>query len=45
MQHKIWFLFYKSLNEETEVYDVFSLTYSYENYVWYKYASGGNNIC
>ena len=75
MQHKIWFSFYKSLNDETEfyidyrikkvvnetgynkehikllinylteMYDVFSLTYSYENYMWDEYASGGNGIC
>ena len=75
MQHKIWFAFSKSLNDETEfyidyrmkkvvnetgynkehikllinylteMYDVFSLTYSYENYMWNEYASGGNGIC
>lgn len=75
MQHKIWFSFYKSLNDETEfyidyrikkvvnetgynkehikllinylteMYDVFSLTYSYENYMWDEYSSGGNGIC
>lgn len=75
MQHKIWFSFYKSLNDETEfyidyrikkvvnetgynkehikllinylteMYDVFSLTYSYENYMWDEYASWGNGIC
>ena len=75
MQHKIWFSFYKSLNDETEfyidyrmkkvvnetgynkehikllinylteMYDVFSLTYSYENYMWDEYASEGNGIC
>lgn len=27
------------------MYDVFSLTYSYENYMWEKYASEGKGIC
>ena len=27
------------------MYDVFSLTYSYENYMWDEYASNGNGIC
>lgn len=75
IEHKIWFSFYKILNDETEfyidyrmkrvtnetgynkeyikllinylteMYDVFSLTYSYENYMWDEYASNGNGIC
>lgn len=74
-EHKIWFSFYKTLNDKTEfdinyrmkkvvsktgyskeyitlrinylteMYDVFSLTYLYEDYMWDKYASGGNGIC
>lgn len=73
--NKIWFSFYKTLNDETEfnidykikkvisrtgyskeritllinylteMYDVFSLTYAYEDYMWDEYASGGNGIC
>lgn len=72
---KIWFSFYKTLNDETEfqidyrikkivnetgykkgyieliinylteMYDVFSLTYTYEEYMWDAYASEGNGIC
>ena len=75
IENKIWFSFYKTLNDETEfcidysikkvisktgykkeniellinylteMYDVFSLTYSYENYMWEKYASEGKGIC
>lgn len=74
-QGKIWFSFYKTLNDEsefqikykvkkisgktgrgignihllvnyfTELYDVYSLTYAYENYMWDEYASNGNGIC
>lgn len=74
-EDKIWFSFYKVLNDETEfqidyklkkvicrtgynkeyieliinylteMYDVFSLTYTYGNYMWDEYASGGNGIC
>lgn len=32
-------------NYLTEMYDVFSLTYAYEDYMWNAYASGGNGIC
>ena len=69
--NKIWFSFYKTLNDETEfsidykmkkvvdrtgyskqhieflinylteMYDVFSLTYAYEDYMWDEYASNG----
>lgn len=74
-EEKIWFSFYKTLNDDTEfqinykieevvsktgcskdyiklitnylteMYDVFSLTYSYEDYMWREYASGGNGVC
>lgn len=74
-QGKIWFSFYKTLNDETEfqinydatkiamktrrsvsnvhllinyfteMYDVYSLTYEYHNYMWKDYASNGNGIC
>lgn len=74
-QGKIWFAFYKKLNDETEfhisynvkkisqktgrsnhnvhllvnylteMYDVYSLTYEYQNYMWEDYASNGNGIC
>lgn len=73
--HKIWFSFYKILNDDTEfsidykikkviestdyskgniellinyfmeMYDVFSLTYEYEEYMWDEYAARGNGIC
>lgn len=73
--NKIWFSFYKTLNDETEfsidykmkkvvdrtgyskqhieflinylteMYDVFSLTYAYEDYMWDEYASNGNGVC
>lgn len=72
---KIWFSFYKTLNDETEfhinykvkkisritgrsinsvhllvnylteMYDVYSLTYEYQNDMWEDYASNGNGIC
>ena len=75
MEEKIWFSFYKTLNDDTEfqinykikkvvsktgcskdyiklitnylteMYDVFSLTYSYEDYMWREYAAGGNGVC
>lgn len=74
-QGKIWFSFYKTLNDETEfqinynankislktgrsvshvhllvnyfveMYDVYSLTYEYHDYMWKDYASDGNGIC
>lgn len=74
-QKKIWFSFYKDLNDKTEfqisydvdmisretgysiekvhllvnylreMYDVYSLTYAYQEYMWEDYASGGNGIC
>lgn len=74
-QGKIWFSFYKTLNDETEfqinynakkisqqtgrnvnnvqllinffteMYDVYSLTYEYQSYMWKDYASDGNGIC
>lgn len=74
-QGKIWFSFYKTLNDETEfymnynaknisqitgrsinnvhllvnylteMYDVYSLTYEYQNSMWQDYAAGGNGIC
>lgn len=75
MRGKIWFSFYKTLNDETEfqinydankiamqtgrsvsnvhllinyfteMYDVYSLTYEYQDYMWKDYASNGNGIC
>lgn len=72
---KIWFSFYKTLNDETEfqikynvkkisnktnrstdnihllvnflteMYDVYSLTYEYQDYMWRDYAANGNGIC
>lgn len=72
---KIWFSFYKTLNDETEfqinydvnkiametgrsvsnvhllinyftqMYDVYSLTYECQDYMWKDYASNGNGIC
>ena len=75
MEEKIWFSFYKTLNDDTEfqinykikkvvsktgcskdyiklitnylteMYDVFSLTYSYEDYMWREYAAGCNGVC
>lgn len=72
---KIWFSFYKTLNDETEfqinydvknvvrktgcnreyidllvnylteLYDVYSLTYTYQEYMWDCYADSGNGIC
>jgi len=33
------------INYLTEMYDVFSLTYTYEEYMWDAYASEGNGIC
>lgn len=33
------------INYLTEMYDVFSLTYAYEDYMWDEYASNGNGIC
>lgn len=72
---KIWFSFYKILNDETEfeidykvkkvvgktgykkeyidlivnylteMYDVYSLTYMYQEYMWEDYAANGNGIC
>lgn len=74
-QKKIWFSFYKALNDNTEfqinynaekisektgrsvenikqlvnylteMYDVYSLTYEYQDYMWEDYASDGNGIC
>lgn len=74
-QGKIWFSFYKTLNDNTEfqicydakkiasrtgrsvknidllincfteMYDVYSLTYAYQDYMWKDYASNGNGIC
>lgn len=74
-QRKIWFSFYKKLNDKTEfqihydakkialktgrsvdnvnllinyfteMYDVYSLTYEYQDYMWKDYASNGNGIC
>lgn len=74
-QEKIWFSFYKELNDDTEfeiiynaksiaqsagvdvnyvnyfvnlliqVYDIYSLTYDYQDYMWEKYAANGNGIC
>lgn len=74
-QGKIWFSFYKTLNDETEflinydvnkiametgrsvsnvhllinyftqMYDVYSLTYECQDYMWKDYASNGNGIC
>lgn len=73
--NKIWFSFYKTLNDNTEfsidykikmvmrstnyskeyiqllinylteMYDVFSLTYEYEEYMWNEYAASGNGVC
>lgn len=72
---KIWFSFYKTLNDETEfkisykskevigktgynkeyidlivnylteMYDVYSLTYMYQEYMWDDYAANGNGVC
>lgn len=72
---KIWFSFYKTLNDETEfqinykvkkianktgrsienihllvnflteIYDVFSLSHDYHEYMWDDYASNGNGFC
>lgn len=74
-QNKIWFSFYKTLNDETEfqinykvkkvanktgrskenihllvnylteIYDVYSLAYEYQDYMWKEYAADGNGIC
>lgn len=33
------------INFLTEMYDVYSLTYEYQNYMWEDYASNGNGIC
>lgn len=74
-EDKIWFSFYKTLNDNTEyqiyydankiakvtgynkayidlvvnylteMYDVFSLTYMYKEYMWSDYAGNGNGIC
>lgn len=33
------------VNYLTELYDVYSLTYAYQNYMWEDYASNGNGIC
>lgn len=74
-QKKIWFSFYKTLNDETEfqinydvkkiaketgrstgnvhllinyfteMYDVYSLTYECQDYMWKDYAANGNGIC
>lgn len=74
-QGRIWFSFYKTLNDKTEfqinydaekvalktgrsvadvkllinyfteMYDVYSLTYKYQDYMWKDYASNGNGIC
>lgn len=74
-QGKIWFSFYKTLNDKTEfqinydvniialktgrtidninllinyfteMYDVYSLTCEYQDYMWKDYASNGNGIC
>lgn len=74
-QGKIWFAFYKLLNDKTEfeilydieyiskitghnqeyinllvnfvtqMYDVFSLSYEYHEYMWEDYAANGNGIC
>lgn len=75
LEGKIWFSFYKLLNDETEfeitykvksviektgykkeyidlivnylteMYDVYSLTYMYQEYMWEDYAASGNGIC
>lgn len=75
MDRKVWFSFYRTLNDETEfeikykvkkvmqktgyqqdyiklvvnclteMYDVFSLTYKQEKYMWQDYADCGNGIC
>lgn len=75
LEGKIWFSFYKLLNDETEfeikykvksviektgykkeyidlivnylteMYDVYSLTYVYQEYMWEDYAASGNGIC
>ena len=72
---KIWFSFYKTLNDDTEfeimfdadlvsratgrsedniqllvnflteMYDVYSLSYEYQDYMWDIYAANGNGIC
>lgn len=72
---KIWFSFYKTLNDDTEfeikynvdkvskatgrsadnvhllvnflteMYDVYSLSYEYQDYMWNIYANNGNGIC
>lgn len=72
---KIWFSFYKTLNDDTEfeikynadkvskatgrsidnvhllvnflteMYDVYSLSYEYQDYMWDNYAANGNGIC
>ncbi len=72
---KIWFSFYKALNDDTEfeirynadkvskatgrsrdnvdllvnflteLYDVYSLSYEYQDYMWDIYAANGNGIC
>ena len=74
-QGKIWYSYYKTLNDETEfkinynakyisrktgkttadidllvnfltqMYDVYSLTYDYQDYMWDDYAAHGNGIC
>lgn len=72
---KIWFSYYKTLNDDTEfeikydaekvsratgryvdnihllvnflteMYDVYSLSYEYQDYMWNVYAANGNGIC
>lgn len=74
-ERKIWFSFYKTLNDDTEfeikynadkvskatgrsidnvqllvnflteMYDVYSLSYEYQAYMWDNYAANGNGIC
>lgn len=74
-EKKIWFSFYKTLNDDTEfeirydadkvskatgrhvdnihllvnflteMYDVYSLSYEYQDYMWDSYAANGNGIC
>lgn len=74
-ERKIWFSFYKTLNDDTEfeikynadkvskatgrsvdnvhllvnfltqMYDVYSLSYEYQDYMWDNYAANGNGIC
>lgn len=36
---------YLLVNYFTEMYDVYSLTYEYQSYMWRDYASNGNGIC